>query len=200
MCCSCCLGGGRRSPIAPRSTWPPPRAAGSPAALREGSRGSAGRTRTASRGSEHGASPSTGTPGDPQQQPLVGLVHREGPRRGQGSPGSTHVSWPCIIPSPSAPSHIFRFHWAFVSRAEPAATSPCSAYISPQLHVSALSTHSVCFCTTPPPPLLPKTTSQPGRRPAKPCGLPSTQPCSRSVLTRTDEARQASVDQLVVVR
>lgn len=39
MCCRCCLVGGRRSPIAPRSTWPPRQTAGSPAALGEGSRG-----------------------------------------------------------------------------------------------------------------------------------------------------------------
>lgn len=62
MCCHCCLGGGRRSPIAPRSTWPPRWAAGSPAALWEGSGGRGGGQWEITDGAAEGLSPSASQP------------------------------------------------------------------------------------------------------------------------------------------
>lgn len=86
MCCRCCLGGGRRSPIAPRSTWPPRRAAGSPAALREGSGGRGGGQRETADGAAEGASPGACQPrttgrAEPENQDTQ-RPPGTGPRRG----------------------------------------------------------------------------------------------------------------------
>lgn len=85
MCRSCCLGGGRRSPIAPRSTWPPPRAAGSPAVLREG----VGSARW------HGGSPAQEPPPPPSQRDFRTIKLHRHPHEVHSHRSQPHRPYPC---------------------------------------------------------------------------------------------------------
>lgn len=112
MCCSCCLGGGRRSPIAPRSTWPPPRAAGSPAALREGSRRVSGEDEGGEQRERARRQPEHWDTQGPPAAAAGGTGAQGGTPARSGLPRQ-HPSVPALLsPHHLQPPHtFFRFQW-----------------------------------------------------------------------------------------
>lgn len=147
-----------------------------------------------------------GHPGTPSSSRRWDWCAGKGPQHGRGSPGSTRLSRPCSHPITFSP---LTLSLGFNGRSGFCFPSPACCHISaPRLHLTPaprLGTQQALRvflhrASSPSPPQHDFTACHTARKALRVPQHPPLPLAAPSVLTRTDEARQTSVDQLVIVR